>query len=159
VVGNAVLSLLSSIVGGVLVLAGQTLARRHEDRRLWLTRLYEAAGDLATSYLQEAARVNDSRRSGRVAKDEVDTSTYIVDRQKALGRFRTLPWASTVETERRAMGAAIQDVWATWDDPDEEFQRAYDDARTAVDVALRDAQSSLRMTGRIGRPAREGDRP
>jgi hypothetical protein len=64
-VGNAVLSLLSSIVGGVLVLAGQTLARRHEDRRLWLTRLYEAAGDLATSYLQEAARVNDSRRSGK----------------------------------------------------------------------------------------------
>jgi hypothetical protein len=132
-VGNAVLSLLSSIVGGVLVLAGQTLARRHEDRRLWLTRLYEAAGDLATSYLQEAARVNDSRRSGRVAKDEVDTSTYIVDRQKALGRFRTLPWASTVEAERRGMGAAIQDVWATWDGPDEEFQRAYDDARTAVE--------------------------
>ena len=75
-VGNAVLLLLSSIVGGVLVLAGQTLARRHEDRRLWLTRLYEAAGDLATSSLQEAARVNDSRRSARVAKDEVDTSTY-----------------------------------------------------------------------------------
>ena len=88
---NAVISLISSIVGGLLVLAGQFLAHRAEDRRQWLLRLHEAAGDLATSYLQEAARVNDSRRSGRVSKDDVDTSTYVVDRQKALGRFRTLP--------------------------------------------------------------------
>ncbi len=52
---NALLSLLSSIVGGMLVLAGQFFARRAENRRQWLLRLHEAAADLATSYFQEAA--------------------------------------------------------------------------------------------------------
>jgi hypothetical protein len=103
-IANAIVSLISSIVGGLLVLAGQFLARRAEDRRRWLLRLHEAAGELAASYLQEAARVNDSRRSG-LQKQEVDTSTYVVDRQKAWGRFRTLPWSSEFEAERREMGA------------------------------------------------------
>jgi hypothetical protein len=89
---SALLSLLSSVVGGTLVLAGQYFARRAEDRRQWLLRLHEAAADLATSYLQEAAVVNDARRSGR-AMTEVPATTYVVDRQKALGRFRALPWA------------------------------------------------------------------
>jgi hypothetical protein len=97
---SAVVPLLSSIIGGVLVLAGQALARKHEDRRVWLTHLYEASGDLATSYLQEAALVNDSRRSKK-RKTEVATTTYITDRQKALGRFRTLPWASCSSTSGR----------------------------------------------------------
>jgi hypothetical protein len=30
------------------------------------------------------------------------------------------------------MGAAIEKLWLAWDDPDDEFQRAYDDARSAV---------------------------
>jgi hypothetical protein len=130
-IASALLSLFSSIVGGVLVLAGQYFARRAEDRRHWLLRLHEAAADLATSYLQEAALVNDSRRSGKAAKD-VATTTYVVDRQKALGRFRTLPWASVFERERQSMGAAIDKVWLAWDDPDDEFQRAYKDVRSAV---------------------------
>ena len=128
---SALLSLLSSIVGGVLVLAGQYFARRAENRRQWLLRLHEAAGDLATSYLQEAALVNDSRRSGK-PKNDVATTTYVVDRQKALGRFQALPWGSTFESERRRMGSAIEKLWRVWDDPDDEFERAYDDARIAV---------------------------
>jgi hypothetical protein len=36
--------------------------KRAEDKRVWLIRLQEAASDLATSYLQEAATVNDRRR-------------------------------------------------------------------------------------------------
>ena len=130
-IASALLSLLSSIVGGVLVLAGQYFARRAEDRRQWLLRLHEAAGDLATSYLQEAALLNDSRWSGTPKKD-VASTTYVVDRQKALGRFRALPWGSMFESERRRMGSAIEKLWRVWDDPDDEFQRAYDDARTAV---------------------------
>ena len=128
---SAIVPLLSSIIGGVLVLAGQVLSRRSEDRRAWLTRFYEVSGDLATSYLQEAALVNDSRRSQK-RKDEVATTAYVADRQKALGRFRTLPWATCVEAERQAMGRAIQAVWRTWDQSDEEFQRAYDTARNSV---------------------------
>jgi hypothetical protein len=130
-IAAALLSLLSSIVGGVLVLTGQYFARRADDRRQWLLRLHEAAADLATSYLQEAALVNDSRRSGKPKKD-VATTTYVVDRQKALGRFRALPWGPIFETERRSMGSAIEELWRTWDDTDVEFQRAYDDARAAV---------------------------
>jgi len=130
-IANALLSLLSSIVGGALVLAGQFFARRAEDRRQWLLRLHEAAADLATSYLQEAALVNDARRSGMAIR-EVPTTTYVVDRQKALGRFRALPWGSTFETERRRLGPAVSALWAAWDDGDDDFQQAYNDVRSVV---------------------------
>jgi hypothetical protein len=64
VVTNAVLSIVSSIIGGGLVLAGQFFVKRADDKRVWLIRLQEAASDLATSYLQEAATANDHRRQG-----------------------------------------------------------------------------------------------
>jgi hypothetical protein len=130
-VETAVLTLLSSIVGGLLVFAGQYVARRAEDRRRWLTRLQEAAGDYATSFLEEGARIDDTRRAGKV-KDGVIASTYIVDRQKALGRLPTLPWASSFEQQRLAMGKSIDRVWAAWDSSDEEFQAAYKESRSAV---------------------------
>ena len=150
---NALLSLLSSIVGGTLVLAGQFLARRAEDRRQWLLRLHEAAADLATSYLQEAALVNDARRSGRTMSD-IPTTTYVVDRQKALGRFRALPWGSAFEPERRRMGAAVAALWAAWDDGDDDFQRAYDEVRSVV-IVFTDAVGRHLSAGRGGR--RSGD--
>jgi hypothetical protein len=130
-IASALLSLLSSIVGGILVLAGQYFTRRAEDRRQWLLRLHEAAADLAVSYLQEAALVNDSRRSG-IPKNDVPSTTYVVDRQKALGRLQALPWGWTFESERRGMGSTIEELWRVYDDPDDEFQRAYKDARSAV---------------------------
>jgi hypothetical protein len=99
---NALLSLLSSIVGGTSVLAGQFFARR---------------ADLATSYFQEAAPVNDARRSGK-ATNEVPATTYVVDRQKALGRFRALPSGSAFEPERRRMGGAVTALWRAWDGGD-----------------------------------------
>jgi hypothetical protein len=128
---NALLSLLSSVVGGMLVLMGQYFAGRAEDRRQWLLRLHEAAADLATSYLQEAALVNDARRSGK-AQTDVATTTYVVDRQKALGRFRALPWGSAFEPERGRMGRSVQRLWSAWGDRDDDFQQAYDDVRSAV---------------------------
>jgi hypothetical protein len=131
VVANAVLSIVSSIIGGGLVLAGQFFVKRAENKRVWLIRLQEAAGDLATSYLQEAATANDRRRSG-VDLDQVETATYVVDRQKALGRFRTLPWSSDFESHRQAMGRGIEAVWRAWYESDEEFQLAYKSARAAV---------------------------
>ena len=57
-IANAVLSIVSSVIGGSLVLAGQFFVKRAEDKRVWLIRLQKAASDLATSYLQEAATVN-----------------------------------------------------------------------------------------------------
>ena len=128
---NAVLSIVSSIIGGGLVLAGQFFVKRAEDKRVWLIRLQEAASDLATSYLQEAATVNDRRRAG-TDMSRVETATYVVDRQKALGRFRTLPWSSDFEAQRQAMGKTIEGVWRAWDESDDEFQLAYKSARAAV---------------------------
>jgi hypothetical protein len=131
VVANAVLSIVSSIIGGGLVLAGQFFVKRAEDKRVWLIRLQEAASDLATSYLQEAATANDRRRAG-TDLSQVETATYVVDRQKALGRFRTLPWSSDFEAHRQAMGRGIEGVWRAWDESDDEFQSAYKGARAAV---------------------------
>jgi hypothetical protein len=145
-VETAVLTLLSSIVGGLLVLAGQFVARRAEDRRHWLTRLQEAAGDYATSFFEEGARINDARRAGKF-KDDVVATTYIVDRQKALGRFLTLPWASSFEQQRLAMGKSIDRVWAAWDSSDEEFQAAYKASRAAVKAFT----AAVGQT--VGRPA------
>jgi hypothetical protein len=62
--GQAALSLASSVLGGLLVLAGQFVTRRAEDRRQWRIRLHEAAADLATSYSQERARLQLDRRRG-----------------------------------------------------------------------------------------------
>ncbi|MET3421868.1 hypothetical protein BJ973_001080 [Actinoplanes tereljensis] len=148
---NALLSLLSSIVGGTLVLAGQFFARRAENRRQWLLRLHEAAADLATSYFQEAALVNDARRSGK-AMNEVPATTYVVDRQKALGRFRALPWGSDFETERQRMGGAVTALWRAWDDEDEDFQHAYDEVRGAV--ADFTGAIGRHLSGRPARPSR-----
>jgi hypothetical protein len=131
-VDAALLSLAGSIIGGVLVLAGQHYARRAEERRHWLTRFQETAGDLSISYLQEGAQLNDARRSGRVAKDDLQLTTYTADRQRALGRFLTLPWAPAFEEQRRAMGGGVEQLWAAWDAPDEEFRAAYDRSRAAV---------------------------
>ena len=63
---------------------------------------------------------------------DVPTTTYVTDRQKAIGRFRTLPWAHLLQAERRAMGGTIQDVWSAWEQSDDEFQVAYEKARDAV---------------------------
>jgi hypothetical protein len=43
---------------------------------VWLIGLQEAAGDLAASYLQEAATVNDRRRTG-IDRSQVETATYV----------------------------------------------------------------------------------
>jgi hypothetical protein len=75
--------------------------------------------------------VNDRRQAG-IDKSRVETATYVVDRQKALGRFRTLPWSSDFEVHRQAMGRGIEGVWRAWDESDDEFQVAYDGARSAV---------------------------
>ena len=75
--------------------------------------------------------MNDRRRAG-ADMSRVETATYVVDRQKALGRFRTLPWSSDFEAHRQAMGRGIEGVWRAWDESDDEFQSAYKSARAAV---------------------------
>jgi acyl-homoserine lactone acylase PvdQ len=67
-----------------------------------------------------------------MSKGRVETATYVVDRQKAVGRFRTLPWSTAFEVQRQAMGQGIDNLWKAWDESDEEFQFTYRQARAAV---------------------------
>jgi hypothetical protein len=110
---------------------GTVLRQESRSKRAWLIGLQEAASDLATSYLQEAATANDRRRA-RVDIRQVETATYTVDRQKALGRFRTLPWSSDFKAHRQAMGRDIEGVWRAWDESDDEFQLVCKSPRAAV---------------------------
>ncbi|MDT5042768.1 MAG: hypothetical protein QOE51_3753 [Actinoplanes sp.] len=68
------------------------------------------------------------------ADESALSTTYVVDRQKAVGRFQALPWASMFESERQAMGPPMDQLWNVWDEPDDEFHRAYDDVQTAVSI-------------------------
>ena len=154
---NAVLSIISSVIGGLLVLAGQFFARRAEDRRVWLIRLQEAAGDLATSYLQEIAALNDRRRVGG-AMDSVPAKTYVVDRQKAVGRFRTLPGSAALEAERYAMGPAIDKVWQAWGASDDEFQQVYTAARAVIADFMAEVAAYVMKQGTHRRSRRIGQR-
>jgi hypothetical protein len=129
--GQAALSLASSILGGLLVLAGQYFTRRAEDRRQWRIRLHEAAADLATSYSQERARLQLDRRRGE-SGSTIDEKTFAVDRQRALGRFRTLPGGSEFEPEIARMAQTIEALWDAWNASDDQFEQAREDASVAV---------------------------
>jgi hypothetical protein len=107
---EAIISLLSSIVGGGLVLAGQILAHQSEDRRHWRTLLQAAAAEVATSFAQERAQLTVDRRRGRTTSD-IDEITYTVDRQRALGRLRTPPGGDSFDPEIDAMGSAVEELW------------------------------------------------
>ena len=63
---------------------------------------------------------------------QVETATCVVDRQKVLGRFRTLPRSSDFEAPHQAMGHGIERVWRAWNESDEEFQLPARCGRQAV---------------------------
>jgi hypothetical protein len=98
VIANAVLSIVSSIIGGGLVLAGQFFVKRAEDKRVWLIRLQEAV-----------SRPPEGARSVPDARVEQ--------------RFRSAAPGD---------GLNHRGVWRAWDEPDDEFQLAYNSARAAV---------------------------
>jgi len=66
---------------------------------------------------------------------QVETATRVVDRQKALGRFRTLP-CSDFEAPHQAMGRGIERVWRAWNESDEEFQLPARCGRQAVSYTV-----------------------
>jgi len=77
----------------------------------------------------------------------VAAATYVVDRQKALGRFRTPPWRSDFEAHRQAMGSAIEGVWRAWDESDDEGQSACKSARAAVSKFMAAAGAQILRDG------------
>ena len=136
---TALISLLASIVGGTLVVLGQILARRLDDHRHWQTLLHIAAAEVATSYEQERARLTLDRRQGKSTPTSAEAA-YVVGRQTALGRLRTLPNGDKFEAEIDEMGAAIERLWGAWNHPD----HAWLDARAAVAVAIERFSTKVR---------------
>jgi hypothetical protein len=64
---TAVISLASSVIGGLLVLAGQWLTRRSEDRRYWRGLLRDAAVDHKSAEWDTTSR-NYGRRTRAARK-------------------------------------------------------------------------------------------
>jgi hypothetical protein len=88
--------------------------------------------DLAMAFYQETAILNEGRRQ-RVPKAKIDTTPYVVGRQKALGQFRTLPGSTDFETKIQDMGTSITKLWEAFDAPEEgKFDSAYLNARSTV---------------------------
>ena len=108
--GAAIISLASAVVGGLLVLTGQWLIHRSEDRRYWRGRLRDAAADVATSFSQERAGLTSDRGRGKLTS-HIDEVTYVVDRQRALNRLLTLPHGDAFEPQLRGMGDGIEQLW------------------------------------------------
>ena len=120
---TAVISLASSVIGGLLVLAGQWLIRRSDDRRYWRGLLRDAAADLATSFSQERAILTSDRRRGKFTS-HADEDTYLVDRQRALNRLLTLPHGDAFLSQVTRMGHDIEELWQAYSGSEEEWQAA-----------------------------------
>lgn len=131
--GAAVISLASSVVGGLLVWAGQWLLHRSDDRRYWRGLLREAAADVATSFSQERAGLTFDRGHGKVAS-HVDETTYVVDRQRALNRLLTLPHGDAFGPQIRNMGDGIEKLWQAYPGTEEEWQTARARLKEAIDA-------------------------
>jgi hypothetical protein len=120
---TAVISLASSVVGGLLVLAGQWLIHRSEDRRYWQGLLRDAAADVSTSFSRERAVLTSDRRRGKATSD-ADEATYVVDRQHALNRLLTLPHGDAFLPQLSRMGQRIEELWQVYSGSEEEWQAA-----------------------------------
>jgi len=120
---TAVISLAASVIGGLLVLAGQWLTRRSEDRRYWRGLLREAAADLATSFSQERAILTSDRGRGKPTS-HADEDTYLVARQRALNRLLTLPHGDAFLPQATRMGHGIEELWQAYSGSEEEWQAA-----------------------------------
>jgi hypothetical protein len=120
---TAVISLASAVIGGLLVLAGQWLTRRSEDRRYWRGLLRDAAADVGASFSQERAILTSDRRRGK-ATSHADETTYLVDRQRAVNRLLTLPHGDAFLPQLTSMGQGIEELWQAYTSSEEEWQAA-----------------------------------
>jgi hypothetical protein len=131
--GTAVISLASSVVGGLLVLAGQWLIHRSEDQRYWRGLLRDAAADVATSFSQERAGLTSDRGLGKPTS-HIDQTTYVIDRQRALNRLLTLPRGDAFESQLRSMGDGIETLWQAYSADEAEWEAARARLKEAINA-------------------------
>jgi hypothetical protein len=136
---TAVISLASSVVGGLLVLAGQWLKQRSDDRRYWRGLLRDAAADVVTSYSRERAKLTSDRERGKPTS-KADQETQVANRQQSLNRLFTLPHGDAFAPHASRLGQCSTDLWQAYPGSDEEWLAArgrYLEAIQAFNTAVR----------------------
>ena len=136
---TAVISVASSVVGGLLVLAGQWLIQRSNDRRYWRTLLRDAAADVATSFSRERAILTSDRARGK-ATSKADEESQVADQQQGLNRLFTLPHGDAFLPHVSRLGQCSTDLWQAYSGSEEEWlaaRRRYLEAIQAFDTAVR----------------------
>jgi hypothetical protein len=127
---SAFASLVGALLGGLLVIAGQILARRQEERRHWRTLLSAAAAEVVAAYSTERAQISIDRNHERQRSD-AELVNYLA-RQKALGQLRTLPGGGVFEAEIEDMSAAVTAMYRAYPAPDDQWATARSEAKTAI---------------------------
>jgi hypothetical protein len=136
---TAIISLASSVVGGLLVLAGQWLIHRSDDRRYWRGLLRDAAADVATSFSRERAILTSDRAQGKPISNAHE-ATQVADRQQALNRLVTLPHGDAFLPHVTRLGQGSTDLWQAYSGSEEEWNEArsrYLEAIQAFNAAVR----------------------
>ena len=120
---TAIISLASSVVGGLLVLAGQWMIHRSDDRRYWLGLLRDAAADVATSFSRERAILTDDRGEGK-ATSQAKEDPQVANRQQALNRLFMLPHGDAFIPHVTRLGECSMDLSEAYSGSDEEWHAA-----------------------------------
>jgi hypothetical protein len=132
---EAVIGLLGAIVGGVLVVIGDVLARRSERRAYRVEQLRLAAADVIATYLRARSHLIARKGDDRpLSLDEV----WPNDRQLALARLFTLPGSERLRASIGVVSEATVSLFDARDDPDIEvyFERQLS--------AIRDLENEVR---------------
>ena len=136
---TAIISLASSVVGGLLVLGGQWLIKRSDDRRYWLGQLRDAAADVATSFSQERTLLTSDRGQGKAPFD-ANEIPQVADRQHALNRLFMLPHGDAFLPHVSRLGQCSMDIRQAYSGSEEEWRDArgrYLEAIQAFSAAVR----------------------
>jgi hypothetical protein len=66
----------------------------------------------------------DPRPGGGDASPDIDKVTYVVDRQRALNRLRTLPGGDAFEPLIASRGEGIEELWQAYSADDDQWHAA-----------------------------------
>ena len=133
---GAITSLLSAVVGGVLVLLGDGVRRRAERKREDSRRLFEASVALASTFNRIAGALADGHDRGLPRTDALLPS---VDRYEVQTRFWSTPGAAALSVD----ASKLSTTWMMLVDQYESGD-AWKGAYTAHIQALRQFEAALR---------------
>jgi hypothetical protein len=118
---DALVGLLGAVVGGLLVLIGEYLRRRQDDRREAIRQLQEAAAALAVQYGRLVGEIRDARLSER---DTTHMRHIRPNRYEATIKFFMTPGSDALRPSATAMIRAYQ-MLVSLDAPAEDVESGF----------------------------------